>query len=333
MDDVCDYIPFVSTFTNIVDIAQKGLLKLVSSISQTAGDGLKSSHYFEHIRDDKSLLLCAGLLIPGVNIYVKIHSTISYKLNQWYAKEKERGNSKTAEDIVYRINEFLGGNSQGSGTHLFLSGKSSYDRKKTEKGVESLPDIFDSPEFKFLYSVDLEYNFLNELPPSFYKLPNLNDLKLDHNNFETLPPEISNLSELVILSINNNELKNLPPEIGNLMNLTQLNLNDNELQNLPLEIGNLSNLKTLMVSSNSLESVPQEIGSLSKLNHFDLSDNQIKELPKEMVKLSELSTLKVNGNYVSKLPESLSSKGFKIDFFKGEERDTNRYSWFKKPKY
>lgn len=330
MDDVCDYIPFVSTFTNIVDIAQKGLLKFVSSISQRAGDGLKSSHYFEHIRDDKSLLLCVGLLIPGVNIYIKVHSTISYKLNQWFAKEKERGNSKAAKGIVYRINEFLeGGNNCGSEIHLFLCGYSSYDRKKTENGVESLPDIFDSPKFKFLYSVDLKYNFLKELPPSFYKLPNINSLELGYNDFETLPPEISNLTELDILNINNNDLKKLPPEIGNLIKLTRLNLNDNKLQNLPLEIGNLCNLKTLIVRSNALESVPQEIGSLFKLNHLDLSDNEIKELPKEMVKLSELRILEANGNYVSKLPESLSSKGFKINIFKGEARNTNPYFWLK----
>ncbi len=75
MDNVCDYIPFVSTVTNLIDILQKAVFKGVSAVSSTAEKDLKTSHYCKHIRDDKSTLVCLGLLVPGVNILVKTFSS------------------------------------------------------------------------------------------------------------------------------------------------------------------------------------------------------------------------------------------------------------------
>ena len=58
MDKVCDYIPGVSTITNMVDLVGKAVL------SRTASDStVYTNHYYTHIKT-KSILRCIVLCVP-----------------------------------------------------------------------------------------------------------------------------------------------------------------------------------------------------------------------------------------------------------------------------
>jgi Domain of unknown function (DUF4116) len=75
-DNVCDYIPAVSTLSNLTDLFQKCVvLPFVSTQSIT------NSHYYTHLKN-KSILRCIILLIPVVgNIIVGIYDFANRKYN------------------------------------------------------------------------------------------------------------------------------------------------------------------------------------------------------------------------------------------------------------
>jgi len=65
VDAVCDYIPGISTLTNLMDLFQKCALSLPFA-KEITGD----SHYYKHL-EEKSFLRCLVLLIPVIgNIFV-----------------------------------------------------------------------------------------------------------------------------------------------------------------------------------------------------------------------------------------------------------------------
>jgi hypothetical protein len=71
-DRRCDYIPFIATISNIIDIVLKTLLSFYTPSPQWA-------YLYEHIRE-KSLYRCALLLIPGLNF-------VLYLYDIWEKKE------------------------------------------------------------------------------------------------------------------------------------------------------------------------------------------------------------------------------------------------------
>lgn len=75
-DNACDYIPFVSTLSNLIDLFQKCVvLPLVSNQS------IVNSHYYTHLKN-KSILRCTFLLIPVIgNIIVGIYDFTNRKYN------------------------------------------------------------------------------------------------------------------------------------------------------------------------------------------------------------------------------------------------------------
>jgi len=58
IDNVCDYVPFVSTVTNLIDIFHK--VVVLNLIDETE---IMDSHYYSHVQD-KSLVRCIVLLVP-----------------------------------------------------------------------------------------------------------------------------------------------------------------------------------------------------------------------------------------------------------------------------
>jgi len=67
IDAVCDYIPFVSTITNLVDLFQKSVILPIMERS-----GKNKNRYYKYL-NKKSFPRCVILLVPGVNIFVGIH--------------------------------------------------------------------------------------------------------------------------------------------------------------------------------------------------------------------------------------------------------------------
>ena len=79
--------------------------------------------------------------------------------------------------------------------------------------------LFGDGFFKTLTALDLSFNHISELPPSFGKL-RVRRLNLSNNQLETLPTSFGGNCSLTHLWIENNSLKNLPStfkKLGNLM--------------------------------------------------------------------------------------------------------------------
>ena len=58
IDNFCDYVPIVSSFTNLVGLFQKCIVLPFMQASD-----IKENHYFEHLHE-KSFARCVLLLIP-----------------------------------------------------------------------------------------------------------------------------------------------------------------------------------------------------------------------------------------------------------------------------
>ena len=75
-DDVCDYVPVVSTVSNLVDLFQKTVV-----LPSTPKEIIWESHYYTHL-DQKSFSRCVVLLIPVIgNILVGIYDFVNRKYN------------------------------------------------------------------------------------------------------------------------------------------------------------------------------------------------------------------------------------------------------------
>lgn len=108
--------------------------------------------------------------------------------------------------------------------------REAFEQKKTtlnlfSKNLTSLPDVFDS--LAQLQDIDLTFNQLSELPPSFFTLKELKSLSLLGNKFERLPDTLSKLVTLENLNLGDNQLRSLPVKIGDLENLKAISLAGN----------------------------------------------------------------------------------------------------------
>ncbi len=89
MDRVSDYLPFVSTVVNIVDLFLKTLCSLVENYN--GKDFTVDHHYFSYLHNEKKALRCAILLIPILgNLYIFIHPEKKMKEVVVFPKELEQ---------------------------------------------------------------------------------------------------------------------------------------------------------------------------------------------------------------------------------------------------
>ncbi|UJR30468.1 hypothetical protein I4U23_018001 [Adineta vaga] len=133
-------------------------------------------------------------------------------------------------------------------------------------------------------------NHLGNLSSSlvFSKLSNLRILNLNNNYITQLPPDIGCLINLEIFTMEHNQLIELPREIGLCTRLIELHLGFNSLTKLPLEIGYLTNLKQLILHRNNLLEIPESITNLkNSLKHLDIACNNLRIFP------SKFHTLKL----------------------------------------
>jgi Leucine-rich repeat (LRR) protein len=133
----------------------------------------------------------------------------------------------------------------------------------------------------YLHLLDLaNNNFGGHIPPSLFKLSNLQYLFLAHNNFNrgsipsmlgeqlpalidlsfrstnrigSIPSSMGKLSNLLLLDLHQNFLNGtLPESLGHLTQLQYLILNDNYLSStIPLSFRNLTHLDTVLINANS----------------------------------------------------------------------------------
>lgn len=106
-DKICDYIPVLSTITNFVDLFQKYIV-----LPMLHRPSIETNRYFAHL-DKKSPFRCVLLMIPGLNIYMSIHTKkqapTAGKLQQQIENETEEtrlANDKR-EKLFDEIKQFV----------------------------------------------------------------------------------------------------------------------------------------------------------------------------------------------------------------------------------
>lgn len=201
--------------------------------------------------------------------------------------------------------------------------------------IMSFPDVFDQLEKLEYFSCT--YNYLEELPPSFYRLPNLKELDLDQNPL-TLSPEIAQMQSLEVLTLPS--IYEYPDELGELKNLKELYIKSSRytLQEeredvatrteikltesperillgslmsvrlppkyavLPEGIGGLENLEKLECWYVK-DPLPESIGNLKNLEGLNLS-GEIIYLPESIGNLKNLAWIRISSELFTSLPES-----------------------------
>ncbi len=174
-----------------------------------------------------------------------------------------------------------------------------------ELSRNQLTSLINFSNLKFLKTLNIHYNQLEELPPSIGKLISLERLNAENNQLKSLPETIGDLDFLQELRLSNNELTELPSSIGAYQFLTRLNLGNNQLQQLPESIGNLSALENLSLGKNEINQLPTSIGNLTNLLHLDLEDNELNEIPESISALQKIEYLSVKNNKITTFPNSI----------------------------
>ncbi|ORY89927.1 hypothetical protein BCR43DRAFT_118860 [Syncephalastrum racemosum] len=137
-----------------------------------------------------------------------------------------------------------------------------YDSKKKPVGTESL-----------LLAANLAYRKINLLKiatPAIPYLSRLTKLELQNNYLSELPAELWRLEYLRELNVGRNQLTSIPPAIARLQHLRELYIYDNALTELPPVIGLLPALQVLDITHNRLTSLPSQILHQRRLHtHLD----------------------------------------------------------------
>ncbi|KAF6744886.1 adenylate cyclase [Ephemerocybe angulata] len=108
------------------------------------------------------------------------------------------------------------------------------DRKGSTASTNRLGDYDVHPlmQFKELRVLNLSFNNISDLPPTFFKnLLQLEELYLSGNRLTTIPTEdLQRMTRLSTLFLNGNKLHTLPQELGKVKDLTILDVGSNQLR-------------------------------------------------------------------------------------------------------
>jgi len=162
-----------------------------------------------------------------------------------------------------------------------------------------------------VYSIDLSYSELKELPKEIFQCLNLQALNLSGNRFtdvEKLLVDLSKLPNLKILDLNRVGLKQLPNNIHLLSNLEVLCLDNNKFTFLNEDIGALTKLKLLSLSNNKkLSDLPKAIEKFKCLQRLDVSGTGLIRLREELSRCNELVSISANASKIKTLPEGIGN--------------------------
>ncbi len=97
-------------------------------------------------------------------------------------------------------------------------------------GLESLDGIATLTDIHLVEEIDLNYNFLPEIPAFICtSLPNLQQLYVAHNELNTLPSNINQAINLAYLDAQDNQITSIPDSLITMPSLITCNLNDNNI--------------------------------------------------------------------------------------------------------
>lgn len=151
-----------------------------------------------------------------------------------------------------------------------------------------------------LWSISFARNGCSKFPLNFLDAHGLISLNLEANFLDELPARIDALSKLRDLRLNLNQLRSLPSLFGRLDNLVLLNLSSNYFQEYPEGINELSNLQELDISYNDFSTLPASMKKLVKLVKLNLCTNKLTgPLPSFFRVLTNLKRLDIRYNEIT----------------------------------
>lgn len=184
------------------------------------------------------------------------------------------------------------------------------DKKPTKESFEF------PPCFSILLSLSMKSCKINALSPTIQNMGSnrnsqrsgrLTCLNLNDNFLTNLPKEITRLRKLQNLILSNNILKGVP-NLKELSNLTELILDANKLSNVPEGISSLRSLEKLSISRNHLTFIDLSILELKRLKYLNLMQNFIERLPLDGLNgMKSLSHLRLSGNKIKFLEDDCFS--------------------------
>lgn len=146
---------------------------------------------------------------------------------------------------------------------------------------DSFPVLTKLEELRVL---NLNNNFLVEVPPTINKLKNLIKLQLSGNLLTSIPDEIGDISTLRHLYLNFNKLVTLPAELSKLTHLTVIDVSHNNLKY------NLANIQYEWVWSQNKELKVFDLSANPKLQYNPIKGNE----PDDLFALPKLQVLNLN---------------------------------------
>lgn len=150
-----------------------------------------------------------------------------------------------------------------------------------------------------LTHLNLEMNFLDDLPLKINSLNNLTHLKLNSNQLSLLPKSFGELKNLVYLNLSSNYFVNYPEPVNDLDKLIELDLSYNDLSYLPESMVNLKSLQKLNLCTNKLDkALPDFLAGLQSLKRLDIRYNQIANVD-VLGELPNLEVLYASRNSIS----------------------------------
>ncbi|XP_075243121.1 uncharacterized protein LOC142337630 isoform X2 [Convolutriloba macropyga] len=157
---------------------------------------------------------------------------------------------------------------------------------------------------KTLLELNLEINYIESLPPEFWRFTRLRYLNISENGIRQLSSQITSFVLLTHLDISHNEIRVLPEEIHQLVNLTYLDISRNSLLDgqAPEGLWKLRSLTKLLMNDVCLLEIPESVSGLNKLERLELRDNFLKTLPMGIGALTRLRLLDLGGNDLYELP-------------------------------
>ncbi|EGW29847.1 adenylate cyclase [Spathaspora passalidarum NRRL Y-27907] len=151
-----------------------------------------------------------------------------------------------------------------------------------------------------LTMIDFSRNGASKFPLNFLEAKRLTHLNMEKNFLDELPSRINHLKNLTHVKLNSNQLSSLPKSFGKLRNLQVLNLSSNYFHNYPECISELTCLVELDLSYNDLLSLPESIGKLIHLQKLNVASNKLsKSLPHYLLNLTELKRLDIRFNQIT----------------------------------
>ena len=323
LDQVCDFVPFLSTLTNAINALIRRILFTDDSRKEEL---ISNNHYYKHL-DAKSSI--------GNVVYIPIVGNVALVYHRFHKKPDLIPQPLVLPLEVEAIQVNDEDREYEAKVDIFLDDLFTLNRKietqieKVKRRIinEGVFNVFDLAPWggggksytipslpasigglTRLTELNLRGNPISTLPAEIGHLSSLKILNLHHCQTEDFPMELWTLASLETLDLSFTKIKELPVEMGNLVNLKSLDLDDTEIESLPNEIGNLQLLTRLSLACcRNLESLPSEFANLVNLEYLDLDKTRLKSWPEELNGCLSLKNLNLSFIPLQKLPQAIEN--------------------------